>query len=88
MTTREPVAVPVILGDAPLQRVLLGPGPSEVPARVLAALAGASSTRRNVTLFLGGLETLLRDAGWGLPPGAALEAAAESFAVSDATSNV
>ncbi|HTB58654.1 MAG TPA: alanine--glyoxylate aminotransferase family protein [Polyangia bacterium] len=39
MTTRAPIVVPVILGDAPLQRVLLGPGPSEVPARVLAALA-------------------------------------------------
>ncbi len=39
MTTRAPVGLPVILGDAPLQRILLGPGPSEVPARVLAALA-------------------------------------------------
>jgi alanine-glyoxylate transaminase/serine-glyoxylate transaminase/serine-pyruvate transaminase len=34
-----PGSLPVILGDAPLQRILLGPGPSEVPARVLAALA-------------------------------------------------
>jgi alanine-glyoxylate transaminase/serine-glyoxylate transaminase/serine-pyruvate transaminase len=39
LTTISPGALPVILGDAPLQRILLGPGPSEVPARVLAALA-------------------------------------------------
>jgi alanine-glyoxylate transaminase/serine-glyoxylate transaminase/serine-pyruvate transaminase len=39
LSTKAPVGPPVILGDAPLQRVLLGPGPSEVPARVLAALA-------------------------------------------------
>ena len=39
MTTKAPVGLPVILGDAPLQRILLGPGPSEVPARVLGALA-------------------------------------------------
>ena len=39
MTTRAPGSLPVVLGDAPLQRILLGPGPSEVPARVLAALA-------------------------------------------------
>jgi alanine-glyoxylate transaminase/serine-glyoxylate transaminase/serine-pyruvate transaminase len=39
LTTKAPVGLPVILGDAPLQRILLGPGPSEVPARVLGALA-------------------------------------------------
>jgi alanine-glyoxylate transaminase/serine-glyoxylate transaminase/serine-pyruvate transaminase len=35
LTTQAPRA----LGDASIQRILLGPGPSEVPARVLAALA-------------------------------------------------
>jgi alanine-glyoxylate transaminase / serine-glyoxylate transaminase / serine-pyruvate transaminase len=43
-------------------------------------LMGASSTRRNVTLLLGALETLLGDAGWRLSPGAALAAAAASYA--------
>ncbi|HLK88774.1 MAG TPA: alanine--glyoxylate aminotransferase family protein [Polyangia bacterium] len=44
-------------------------------------LMGASSTRRNVTLLLGALETILRDAGRQVPRGAALEAAAGSYAV-------
>ena len=43
---------------------------------------GASSTRRNVTLLLGALETLLRESGFRLSPGAALEAAAASYAAS------
>jgi alanine-glyoxylate transaminase/serine-glyoxylate transaminase/serine-pyruvate transaminase len=42
-------------------------------------LMGASSTRRNVTLLLAALETILRDAGARPPPGAALAAAAASF---------
>ena len=42
-------------------------------------LMGASSTRRNVTLLLAALETILRDAGSRPPPGAALAAAAASF---------
>jgi alanine-glyoxylate transaminase/serine-glyoxylate transaminase/serine-pyruvate transaminase len=42
-------------------------------------LMGDSSTRRNVTLLLGALETILRDAGRTLQPGAALAAAAASF---------
>jgi alanine-glyoxylate transaminase/serine-glyoxylate transaminase/serine-pyruvate transaminase len=42
-------------------------------------LMGASSTRRNITLLLGALETILRDAGWPLQPGAALAAAAASY---------
>jgi alanine-glyoxylate transaminase/serine-glyoxylate transaminase/serine-pyruvate transaminase len=46
-------------------------------------LMGASSTRRNVTLLLGALETLLRDAGGRLSPGAGIEAAAASYAASD-----
>ena len=45
-------------------------------------LMGASSTRRNVTLLLGALETLLRESGFRLSPGAALEAAAASYAAS------
>jgi alanine-glyoxylate transaminase / serine-glyoxylate transaminase / serine-pyruvate transaminase len=45
-------------------------------------LMGASSTRRNVTLLLGALETLLRDGGWRLSPGAGLEAAGASYAAS------
>ena len=48
-------------------------------------LMGASSTRRNVTLLLGALETLLRDGGWRLSPGAGLEAAAASYAAATAT---
>jgi alanine-glyoxylate transaminase/serine-glyoxylate transaminase/serine-pyruvate transaminase len=43
-------------------------------------LMGASSTRRNVTLALAALETVLADAGTRLPRGAALEAAARSYA--------
>jgi alanine-glyoxylate transaminase/serine-glyoxylate transaminase/serine-pyruvate transaminase len=50
-------------------------------------LMGASSTRRNVTLLLGALETLLREGGWRLSPGAALEAAAGSYLASDAASD-
>ena len=42
-------------------------------------LMGDSSTRRNVTLLLGALETILRDAGARLAPGAALAAAAGSY---------
>ena len=45
-------------------------------------LMGASSTRRNITLLLGALETLLRESGFHLSPGAALEAAASSYAAS------
>jgi len=44
-------------------------------------LMGASSTRRNVTLLLAALETILRDAGCAVSRGAALEAAAGSYAV-------
>jgi alanine-glyoxylate transaminase/serine-glyoxylate transaminase/serine-pyruvate transaminase len=43
-------------------------------------LMGASSTRRNVTFVLAALETILADAGLRLPRGAALEAAAASYA--------
>ena len=42
-------------------------------------LMGASSTRRNVTLLLSALETILVDAGIDLTPGAALRAAAASY---------
>jgi len=51
-------------------------------------LMGASSTRRNVTLLLAALETLLREGGGLLSPGAALEAAAVSYLASDAASDV
>ncbi|HEY7371965.1 MAG TPA: alanine--glyoxylate aminotransferase family protein [Polyangia bacterium] len=43
-------------------------------------LMGASSTRRNVTLLLSALETILRDAGLPLAIGAAAQAAANSYA--------
>jgi alanine-glyoxylate transaminase/serine-glyoxylate transaminase/serine-pyruvate transaminase len=43
-------------------------------------LMGASSTRRNVTLVLAALETILAEAGFRLPRGAALEAAAARYA--------
>ena len=41
---------------------------------------GASSTRRNVTLVLSALETLLVDAGFKLERGAALAATANAYA--------
>ena len=44
-------------------------------------LMGASSTRANVTTVLAALETVLRDAGARVTPGAALEAAARAYAV-------
>ncbi|HVZ72605.1 MAG TPA: alanine--glyoxylate aminotransferase family protein [Polyangia bacterium] len=43
-------------------------------------LMGASSTRRNVTLVLSALETILADAGVNLQRGAALEAVARAYA--------
>ena len=43
-------------------------------------LMGASSTRANVTAVLAALETVLRDAGARVTPGAALEAAARAYA--------
>ena len=43
-------------------------------------LMGASSTRANVTAVLAALETVLRDAGTRVAPGAALEAAARAYA--------
>ncbi len=43
-------------------------------------LMGASSTRRNVTLVLSALETLLADAGFELERGAALAATANAYA--------
>jgi alanine-glyoxylate transaminase / serine-glyoxylate transaminase / serine-pyruvate transaminase len=45
-------------------------------------LMGASSTRRNVTLVLAALETILGEAGVGLRRGAALEAAARAYVAS------
>jgi alanine-glyoxylate transaminase/serine-glyoxylate transaminase/serine-pyruvate transaminase len=45
-------------------------------------LMGASSTRRNVTLALAALETILGDAGVKLPRGAGLAAADAAYAVS------
>jgi alanine-glyoxylate transaminase/serine-glyoxylate transaminase/serine-pyruvate transaminase len=42
-------------------------------------LMGASSTRRNVTLLLSALETILRDAGLPVATGDALQAAARSY---------
>jgi alanine-glyoxylate transaminase/serine-glyoxylate transaminase/serine-pyruvate transaminase len=42
-------------------------------------LMGASSTRRNVTLLLSALETILREQGLPLATGAAAQAAANSY---------
>ena len=80
---------PVVLGDASLQRLLLGPGPSEVPPRVPAALAAPTLGHldpeylRIMDETSGLLETLLREGGVRLSPGAALEAAAACYASSD-----
>jgi alanine-glyoxylate transaminase/serine-glyoxylate transaminase/serine-pyruvate transaminase len=49
-------------------------------------LMGASSTRRNVTLFLGALETILADQGQPVPRGPALAAAAKSYVSTDRAS--
>jgi alanine-glyoxylate transaminase/serine-glyoxylate transaminase/serine-pyruvate transaminase len=43
-------------------------------------LMGAGSTRRNVTLVLSALETILADAGFALDRGAALAATANAYA--------
>ena len=84
------VSVPAGVDDARVRARLLeefgieiggGLGPFKGKAWRI-GLMGASSTRRNVTLLLGALETLLRESGFRLSPGAALEAAAASYAAS------
>jgi alanine-glyoxylate transaminase/serine-glyoxylate transaminase/serine-pyruvate transaminase len=90
------ISVPAGIDDARVRARLLGEfgieiggglGPFKGKAWRI-GLMGASSTRRNVTLLLGALETLLREGGGRLSPGAALEAAASSYLASDAASDV
>jgi len=82
------VHVPTGVNDAAVRARLLGDfgieiggglGPFKGKAWRI-GLMGASSTRRNVTLVLGALETILVDAGFDLRRGAALAAAAASYA--------
>jgi alanine-glyoxylate transaminase/serine-glyoxylate transaminase/serine-pyruvate transaminase len=82
------VFVPAGVDDARVRARLLGEfgieiggglGPFKGKAWRI-GLMGASSTPRNVTLLLGALEILLREAGARLSPGAALEAASARYA--------
>lgn len=82
------IHVPAGVDDAKLRARLLadygieiggGIGPFKGKAWRI-GLMGASSTRRNVTLVLSALETLLVDAGFKLERGAALAATANAYA--------
>jgi alanine-glyoxylate transaminase/serine-glyoxylate transaminase/serine-pyruvate transaminase len=84
LATLNAVHIPPGVDDAPARKRLLdeygieiggGLGPFKGKAWRI-GLMGASSSRRNVTLFLAALETVLAQAGCKLPRGAALEAAA------------
>jgi alanine-glyoxylate transaminase/serine-glyoxylate transaminase/serine-pyruvate transaminase len=87
LATLNAVHVPAGVDDAQVRGRLLadfgieiggGLGPFKGKAWRI-GLMGASSTRRNVTLFLGALETILADQGQSVPRGAALAAAAQSY---------
>ncbi len=88
LTTLNAIHVPAGVDDAKIRGRLLsdygieigaGLGPFKGKAWRI-GLMGASSTQRNVTLMLAALESLLGEAGFGLPPGAALQAAAKAYA--------
>jgi alanine-glyoxylate transaminase/serine-glyoxylate transaminase/serine-pyruvate transaminase len=88
LTTLNAIHVPAGVDDAQGRGRLLnefgieiggGLGPFKGKAWRI-GLMGASSTRRNVTIVLSALETILADAGVRLPRGAALEAAGKSYA--------
>jgi alanine-glyoxylate transaminase/serine-glyoxylate transaminase/serine-pyruvate transaminase len=91
LATLNAVHVPAGVDDAQVRGRLLadfgieiggGLGPFKGKAWRI-GLMGASSTRRNVTLFLGALETILADQGQSVPRGAALAAAAQSYGTDD-----
>lgn len=88
LATLNAVHVPAGVDDAQARARLLadygieiggGLGPFKGKAWRI-GLMGASSSRRNVTLLLGALETILAGAGVSLPRGAALDAAARAYA--------
>jgi len=88
LATLNAVHVPAGVDDGKIRARLLaefgieiggGLGPFKGKAWRI-GLMGASSTRRNVTLVLSALESLLADAGHGLSPGAAIDAAARAYA--------
>lgn len=80
------VRVPEGVDDAAARKRLLGEFGIEIGAGLgpfkgqawRIGLMGHSCTRRNVTLVLAALETILRDAGCDVQPGAALAAAADA----------
>ncbi|HXI56679.1 MAG TPA: alanine--glyoxylate aminotransferase family protein [Polyangia bacterium] len=91
LATLNAVHVPSGVDDAQVRGRLLGDfgieiggglGPFKGKAWRI-GLMGASSTRRNVTLFLGALETILADQGHPVPRDAALAAAARSYRTSE-----
>jgi len=88
LATLNAVHVPDGVDDAQVRSRLLnefgieiggGLGPFKGKAWRI-GLMGASSSRRNVTIVLGALESLLGQAGFKLPRGAALEAADKAYA--------
>ncbi len=88
LTSLNAVHVPAGVDDAKIRGRLLnefgieiggGLGPFKGKAWRL-GLMGSSSTRQNITLVLGALETLMGEAGVPITRGAALEAAGRSFA--------
>jgi alanine-glyoxylate transaminase/serine-glyoxylate transaminase/serine-pyruvate transaminase len=88
LATLNAVHVPAGVDDAQVRSRLLnefgieiggGLGPFKGKAWRI-GLMGASSSRRNVTIVLGALESLLAQAGFKLPRGAALEAADKAYA--------
>lgn len=87
LTTLNAVSVPDGVDDASVRKRLLhdfgieigaGLGPFKGKAWRI-GLMGSSSTVRNVTLVLSALETIMRDMGYALTPGAALAAASDAF---------
>jgi alanine-glyoxylate transaminase/serine-glyoxylate transaminase/serine-pyruvate transaminase len=88
LTTLNAVHVPAGVEDAKIRGRLLsefgieiggGLGPFKGKAWRI-GLMGASSSRRHVTLVLSAFESLLAEAGVGIPRGAALEAAGKAYA--------
>lgn len=86
LTTLNAVHVPEGVDDAAVRSRLLhdfnieigaGLGPFKGKAWRI-GLMGSSSTLENVTLVLAALETIMRDLGYGVSPGAALAAASEA----------
>ncbi len=87
LTSLNAVSIPAGVDDARVRGLLLkeygieigaGLGPFKGKAWRI-GLMGQSSTRRNVTLILAALETLLADEGATLPRGSALAAAANVY---------